>query len=46
MLIGFVLLWIDVLLHDIVFFLEEILSLGKVRSKVLSLDHVLKLSIE
>ena len=45
MLIGLVLLCTKALLQDIVFYLEEILSLGKARNKMLLPDHLLKLSI-
>jgi len=45
MLLVLVLLWTEALLQHIVFYVEEILSLGKERNKMLLSDHPLNLSI-
>jgi len=45
MLIGVVLPWRDALLEDFFFSLQEILSLGRKRNKMLLHDQQLKLGI-
>jgi len=45
-LIGVVLLRIDALPRDIVFYFEEILSHGKYKRKILLQDHLLRPSIK
>jgi len=46
LLIGLVLISIDALRRDIACCLEEMLSFGKARSKMLLTNHMLKRSIE